>query len=154
METCMVRACHAPQQPLQNCPSGHLGGWAKPRSAVEVLVGHHQRADIPAQPELLTVASCREKKKKNSRGSLLNRPTCPPTPPTPQSSQSRVWTELNWAVSHFVSLGCWHTRWAVKKNYLLFLLKLCSSYVTGTSQQSSSNTHKKWAHSHFVTAFL
>ena len=28
METCMVWACHMPQQPLQNHPSGHLGGWA------------------------------------------------------------------------------------------------------------------------------
>ena len=25
METCMVRACHMPRQPLQNHPSGHLG---------------------------------------------------------------------------------------------------------------------------------
>ena len=48
METCMVRACHTPRQPLQNHPSVHLGGWATPWSAEEVLDGQHQRVDIPA----------------------------------------------------------------------------------------------------------
>ena len=48
-ETCMVRACHMPRQPLQNHPSGHLGGWAMPWSAEEMLDGQHQRMDIPAQ---------------------------------------------------------------------------------------------------------
>ena len=37
METCMVRACHTPRQPLQNHPLGHLGGWATPWSAEEML---------------------------------------------------------------------------------------------------------------------
>ena len=36
-ETCMVRACHTPRQPLQNHPLGHLGGWATPWSAEEML---------------------------------------------------------------------------------------------------------------------
>ena len=47
-ETCMVRACHMPQQHLQNHPSGHLGGLATPWSAEEMLDGQHQRVDIPA----------------------------------------------------------------------------------------------------------
>ena len=47
-ETCMVRTRHTPQQPLQNHPSGHLGGWATPWSAEEMLDGQHQRVDIPA----------------------------------------------------------------------------------------------------------
>ena len=47
-ETCMVRACHTPQQPLQNRSSGHLGGWATPWSAEEMLDGQHQKVDIPA----------------------------------------------------------------------------------------------------------
>ena len=47
-ETCRVWACHTPQQPLRNHPSGHLGGWVKPWSAEEVLDGQHQRVDIPA----------------------------------------------------------------------------------------------------------
>ena len=47
-ETCMVRACHTPRQPLQNHPSGYLGGWATPWSAEEMLDGQHQRVDIPA----------------------------------------------------------------------------------------------------------
>ena len=47
-ETCMVRACHTPRQPLQNHPSGHLGGWVTLWSAEEMLDGKHQRLDIPA----------------------------------------------------------------------------------------------------------
>ena len=47
-ETCMVRAYHTPRQPLQNHPSGHLGGWATPCLAEEMLDGRHQRVDIPA----------------------------------------------------------------------------------------------------------
>ena len=41
-------ACHTPRQPLQNHPSGHLGGWATPWSAEEMLNGQHQSVDIPA----------------------------------------------------------------------------------------------------------
>ena len=48
METCMVWACHTPRQRLQNHPSGHLGGWATPWSAEEMLDGQHQRDSISA----------------------------------------------------------------------------------------------------------
>ena len=37
METCMVRACHMPWQPLQNHPSRHPGGWAMLWTAEEML---------------------------------------------------------------------------------------------------------------------
>ena len=48
-ETCMVRACHTPRQPLQNHPSEeYLGEWATPWTAEEMLDGQHQRVDIPA----------------------------------------------------------------------------------------------------------
>ena len=47
-ETGIVRTCHAPRQPLQNHPSGHLGGWATPWSAEEMLDGQYQTVDIPA----------------------------------------------------------------------------------------------------------
>ena len=47
-ETCMVRACHTPQQPIQNHPSGHPGGWVTLWSAEEMLDGQHQRVDISA----------------------------------------------------------------------------------------------------------
>ena len=40
-------SCHTPQQPLQNHPSGHLGGWMTPWLAEEMLDGQ-QRMDIPA----------------------------------------------------------------------------------------------------------
>ena len=29
-ETCMVRACHTPREPVQNRPSGHIGQWETP----------------------------------------------------------------------------------------------------------------------------
>ena len=48
METCMVQACHMPQQPLRNHPSKHLGGWVTPWSAEKILDGQHQRVDTPA----------------------------------------------------------------------------------------------------------
>ena len=44
-ETCMVRACHTPQQPLQNHPTRHLGGWTM--SAEKMLDGQYQSVDIP-----------------------------------------------------------------------------------------------------------
>ena len=37
-----------PRQPPQHHPSEHLGGWATPWSAEEMLVGHYPRVDIPA----------------------------------------------------------------------------------------------------------
>ena len=37
-----------PHQPLQNYPSGHLGGWGMLLQAEEMLNGQHQRVDIPA----------------------------------------------------------------------------------------------------------
>ena len=46
-ETCMVRACHTPRQPLQNHHSGHHGGWASPLSAEDMLDRQHKRADTP-----------------------------------------------------------------------------------------------------------
>ena len=44
-ETCMVQACHIPQQRHQNQPSGQLGGWVTLGSAEEMLDGQHQRVD-------------------------------------------------------------------------------------------------------------
>ena len=46
-EVCMVWACHAPRQPLQNHFSGHHGKWATPWSAEEMLDKQRQRVDIP-----------------------------------------------------------------------------------------------------------
>ena len=36
------------QQPVQNHPSGCLGGWVTPWLAEEMLDGQHQKVDIPA----------------------------------------------------------------------------------------------------------
>ena len=46
--SCLVRTCHTPGQSLQNHPSGHLGRWATPWSAEEMLDGQQQRVDNPA----------------------------------------------------------------------------------------------------------
>ena len=52
METHLVQACHAPQQPLKNHLSGHLGagrgGDAELWLAEEMLNEQCQRVDIPA----------------------------------------------------------------------------------------------------------
>ena len=45
----MAGARHTPWQPLQNHPSGHLGGWVTPWSAEGMLDGQHQRVDIPTR---------------------------------------------------------------------------------------------------------
>ena len=40
---------HTATAPLRSHPLGHLGRWAKPRLAEEMLlIGQHQRVDIPA----------------------------------------------------------------------------------------------------------
>ena len=67
------RPFHTPQQPLLNHPSGHLGGWAMPWSAEEMLDGQHQRVGVP-MPGLLTVASSRKVWKWTSAESSLMLP--------------------------------------------------------------------------------
>ena len=52
METHMVQACHGLRQPLQNHPSGRLGGQATPWLAEKVLDGQPQRVDIPAHARI------------------------------------------------------------------------------------------------------
>ena len=92
-ETCMVRACDTPQQPLRNHPqsqnhsSGHLGGWSTLCYAEKVLDGQHQRVDISAHAR--TVDKGLLPKKKTGRESLLNLPSCPP------DDQIGQGTELN-----------------------------------------------------------
>ena len=87
-ETLMVRSCHAPQQRLQNPPSGYLGGWVTPWSAEEMLNGQCQRVDsLPTQ-----ICSQWLPAEKTGRRSLLNRPSSSP-PPTDHLIGQR--TELN-----------------------------------------------------------
>ena len=74
-ETCMVLVYHTPRQLLQNDPSGHLGGWAMPWSAEEMLNRQHQRMDIPAHDRTALQWPPADK---TGRGSLLNRPLCLP----------------------------------------------------------------------------
>ena len=71
METCMVQACHTPQQPLQNHPSVHLGGLLTSWSAEEVLDGNIKEWTSLPMLELLTRASCRKDWKGLSAGSSL-----------------------------------------------------------------------------------
>ena len=75
METCMVRAYHTPRQPLQNHLLGHLGGWATPWSAKEMLDGQSKSGHpCPCQ-------SCSKgpPTEKTGRGSLLIVHHVPPT---------------------------------------------------------------------------
>ena len=90
-ETCTVLACHTPRQLLQNHPSGHLGWWAKPRSAEKMLDGH-QRLEVPAHARtaFITMASCRKDRKRISAESSL----MPPPHPHPHDLIGQG-TELN-----------------------------------------------------------
>ena len=85
-ETCMVRACHTPRQPLLNHPSGHLGRRATP------LVGRGKSgwtASKSGHPYPCQNCSQGPPEEKSGRGSLLNRPSCSPDDPIGQG------TELN-----------------------------------------------------------
>ena len=72
--------------PLQNHSSGHLGGWATPWSAEEMLDGEHQGVHISSHARTTHNGLLQ---KKTGRVSLLNRPSC--------SSDDRIGqgTELN-----------------------------------------------------------
>ena len=82
MEMCMVWTCYMPQQLLHSHPSGHLGGWAMPWAAEEMLAGQHRRVDIPRplaerlQEDLCLIISN--------------------VPRMTQSVMGLNWTELNW----------------------------------------------------------
>ena len=51
----MVRACHAPRQPLQTHPSGHLGQWTTPCDQQGKYWMDSQRVDIPAHSRTVHV---------------------------------------------------------------------------------------------------
>ena len=85
----MVWACHTPRQPLQNHPSGHLGGWAASWSAEEMLDGQHQKVDIPAHAKTAYKGLLQKR---------LEEDLCwivPHVPPATQSVKGLNWTELN-----------------------------------------------------------
>ena len=69
-----VRACHTPRHPLQNHPSGHLGRWATPWPAEEMLDGQRQRADSPARARAAHKASCRRDQRRICAESSLLSP--------------------------------------------------------------------------------
>ena len=74
----MVLACHTPQQPLKNYPSGHAGGWVTPQSAEEMLDGQHQRVGIPAYTRT-AYKGCLQKRREED-------PLCPPDDPLHQGT--------------------------------------------------------------------
>ena len=63
-QTCMVRACHTLRQPLRIHPSGHLGGWATPWSAGEMLARQYQRVDVYSSARIAYKRPPAERKKK------------------------------------------------------------------------------------------
>ena len=88
-ETCMVRACHTPRQPLKNHPPWHLRGRATPWSAKEILDGQHQRVHISAQwlPA-----------EKIGRVFLLNRLSCASDDPISQGTElNRQGASFHWS---------------------------------------------------------
>ena len=107
VKPCMVQACHTLQQPLQNHPSGHLGGWATPWSAEEMPDGQRQRVDIPCPCQNCSKGLCRKDRKMISAESSLSS--------TRRPNRSRNWTELNrtetlWANhAHFIRLKATET---------------------------------------------
>ena len=109
METCTVRTCHTPGQPPQNHPSGHLGGWATPWSADEMLDGQHQRMDTSAHASI------------DHKGLLQKRPEkdlCWIIPNVPQSVKGLNWTGI--------SQSCPSTLLAVSQNTPFHYSKLIS----------------------------
>ena len=102
-ETCIIQACYMPWQPLQNHLSGHLGRWAMPWLAEEMLDRQHQRGDIPAHARPAHSGFLQKWLEEN----LLNRLSCPPDDPVGQGN------ELNWVAAVF-ELGhriSWDVDW-------------------------------------------
>ena len=84
-ETCIVRACHMLQQPLQNILQGTLeGGWCCCWQRKCWMDNIKERTSLP-MPELFTRASCRKDWKRISALSLMSHWW---------PNQSRDWTEL------------------------------------------------------------
>ena len=86
----MVRACHTPQQPLENHPLMHLRGWAMPWLADFFFFfdGQHQRVDTLAYAKTAHKGLVQKKKKKKKlEENLLNRHYCPPEDPIGQGSE-------------------------------------------------------------------
>ena len=75
-ESHMGRARHTPRHPLQNHPSGHLGGWATPWLSEETLDRQHQRIDVFTRAR--TAHNGVPKEKDWKKECLLNRSSYPP----------------------------------------------------------------------------
>ena len=88
-ETCMGGACHTPQQPLWNHPSGHLGGWTTPWSAEEMLDGQCVHART-AHNGLL-----QKRLEENFCWIVPHVPPPPTIPSTTQQIKGLQWIELN-----------------------------------------------------------
>ena len=87
-KTCMVRACHTPQQPLQNHTSGHLGWWATPWSAQEMLDEQYQQVDITNHARAAHKGLLQGKKMEEDLFWIV-----PRVPLTTQSVKGLNWTE-------------------------------------------------------------
>ena len=86
-------ACRTPRQPLQDHPSGHLGGWARLWSAEEMLDGQRQRVNIPVHAKTAHKGLLQKKNsKKISAESSLTSPR--------RANRSRDWTELMFATDY------------------------------------------------------
>ena len=114
METCTVWACYTPWQPLQNHPSGHLGGRATPWSAEEMLGGQHQRVDIHAHARAAHKGLLRKG---------LEQGLCWIVPHVPLSSQSVK--GLSWTDGCSVNNICHRNTFFVCVKYEPLKVQLC-----------------------------
>ena len=83
-----VWACHLPRHTLQNHLPQHLGGWAKLWRAEEMLVGQHQRVDIPAIAKSAHDGLLQKRLEEDLCWLILQ------VPPKTQSVKGWNWTEL------------------------------------------------------------
>ena len=136
----MVRAGHTPWQPLQNLPSRHLGWWATPWSAGDMLNGQHPWVDIPA----LARAANKGLAEKTERGSLLNCPSYPPPPHSP--SWSRDLTVFCWALGakkiRSVTTKVLEHSGSMPQFFFMVLLSILLTVYTRTGKKSTQKKEK------------
>ena len=101
--TCLITK---PRQSLQNHPSGHLGGWATPWSAEDMLDGQRQRADVvPARAKAAHMGLLQKRLEEDLCWIVPPVPSSPPLTPPPDDQLGRG-TELNWT-----ELMVWPSHW-------------------------------------------
>ena len=151
---------HMPQQPLQNRPSGHLGGWATPWSAEDMLDGQHQRVNITVHARAAHNGLLQKRLEENLCWIVSHFPL------TTSSVKGLNWTGVSpdlytlwmfiywgWELRATKALCCLYSDWILKEvdslccvyHFNLCLIQ-CDSFRTGCVLCVSRRTHS-WFHS-------